>query len=547
MPGGDDEWAGEAAELIPIRGGEAIQTELEKIWRPAQSRGANEIAWGGEDANETAEWAGRFDRERQSHILWFATCSFRANLKADTMLARRQELNTQVQQILDAFILAASLFGAHALRYYGTDWFDWEKGIDPFTNYQWLLIVIMPFGPILLDLQGFYQSPLTKTKWKSFIQIVQAMVYLSILVSACVIFLRLSLVSRAVPLIFILVATCALLIKERIIIAMIHRRALRGELRERILLAGVPQDIAALENTFTPEQKLLMEVADRIDIEKQPISDLVEAMHRHAVTRVIFAAGHSQFNRIEQAIGACEVEGVPAWLVANFIQTSIAKPDFDAFAGRPMLVFRSTPDVSWALLVKGIIDRVGALFLLLFFAFPMMLVALVIQLTSKGGPIFRQQRAGKHGKPFTMYKFRSMSDDAEQRRADLMPFNLMRGPVFKIEDDPRITPFGRWLRRTSVDELPQLVNVLLGDMSLVGPRPLPLYEVEKFENTAQRRRLSVKPGITCLWQIRGRNRVTDFRDWVKLDLEYIDKWSLGLDLKILLRTVPAVLLGSGAK
>jgi lipopolysaccharide/colanic/teichoic acid biosynthesis glycosyltransferase len=116
-----------------------------------------------------------------------------------------------------------------------------------------------------------------------------------------------------------------------------------------------------------------------------------------------------------------------------------------------------------------------------------------------------------------------------------------------VEADPRITTLGRWLRRTSFDELPQLVNVLMGDMSLVGPRPLPLYEVEKFENTAQRRRLSVKPGLTCLWQISGRNRVRDFRDWVKLDLDYIDHWSLGLDFKILLRTIPAVLLGSGAK
>ncbi len=463
------------------------------------------------------------------------------------MLARKQELNTQLQQIFDAFLLAAALILSHWLRFYSTDWFDLDKTIDPFGNYQWLLVVIMPFGPILLDLQGFYQSPLTKTKWKSFVQVMRAMIYLSILVSGCVIFLRLSLAARSVPLLFIVVGTAFLLIKERVIFAAVRRRALRGELRETILLAGVPEDIAALERSFTPEQKLLMVIADRIDIERQPLSDLVEAMHRHAVTRVIFAAGHSQFNRIEQAIGACEVEGVPAWLVANFIQTAIAKPDFDAFAGRPMLVFRSTPEVSWALLIKAIIDRVGAFLLLSIFALPMAVVALAIKLTSKGPPIFQQQRAGKHGKPFTMYKFRSMSNDAEQRHADLLPFNQMSGPVFKIDRDPRITPFGRWLRRTSIDEMPQLVNVLLGDMSLVGPRPLPIYEVEKFENTAQRRRLSVKPGLTCLWQIRGRNQVTDFRDWVKLDLEYIDKWSLGLDFKILVRTVPAVVFGLGAK
>jgi lipopolysaccharide/colanic/teichoic acid biosynthesis glycosyltransferase len=212
-----------------------------------------------------------------------------------------------------------------------------------------------------------------------------------------------------------------------------------------------------------------------------------------------------------------------------------------------MLVFRSTPEVSWALLIKGTIDRIGAFIALVILIIPMLLVAIIIRATSKGSAIFRQQRAGKHGKPFTMFKFRSMSNDAEQRHADLLPFNQMHGPVFKIDHDPRITPFGRWLRRTSFDETPQLFNVLIGDMSLVGPRPLPLYEVEKFENTAQRRRLSVKPGLTCLWQIRGRNEVNDFRDWVKLDLEYIDKWSLGLDFKILARTVPAVMFGLGAK
>ena len=463
------------------------------------------------------------------------------------MLARQQELNTQFHQLLDALLLALALFAAHAMRYYGTGWLDLPYSIDPFQNYQWLLVVIIPFGPIILDLQGFYQSPFSKTLWKSFVQIVRTMFYLSILVSACVIFLRLPLTSRAVPLLFILIATAGLLLKERLIVRRLLRRAARGQVRERVLLAGVPQDIAALEGSLTPEESILLQVVDRIDIEKQPIADLIEAMHRHSVSRVIFAAGHGQLNRVEQAIGACEVEGVPAWLVANFIQTAIAKPDFDAFGGRPMLVFRSTPDVSWAYRIKGLIDRLGAFVALIVLAIPMLIVALGIRLTSKGPIIFKQERAGKNGKPFVMYKFRSMSSDAEMRRAELLPFNQMRGPVFKVAEDPRITPLGRWLRRTSMDETPQLLNVLKGNMSLVGPRPLPLYEVEKFENTAQRRRLSVKPGLTCLWQISGRNKVMDFGDWVKLDLEYIDRWSLGLDFKILFRTIPAVLFGLGAK
>ena len=463
------------------------------------------------------------------------------------MLARRQELNTQFQQLVDSLVMAAALFFAHALRVLATGWLDLSYSIDPFENYQWLLVVIMPFGPIILDLQGFYRSPLNKTLWKSFVQILRTMIYLSILVSGCVIFLRLPLKSRAVPLLFMLLATAVLLGKDVVQRRRIRRRAAAGKLRERVLLAGMPQDIAALEASFSPEETMRLNIADRIDIESRPIGDLVEAMHQHAVARVIFAAGHSKLNRVEEAIGACEVEGVPAWLVANFIQTSIAKPDFDAFGNRPMLVFRSTPDVSWALLLKRLIDVGGAFLGLLVCALPMLAVAVGVKLTSRGPIVFKQMRAGKYGKPFVMYKFRSMSDDAEMRRAELQPFNLMRGPVFKVEDDPRITPFGRWLRRTSVDELPQLLNVLGGSMSLVGPRPLPLYEVEKFEHTAQRRRLSVKPGLTCLWQISGRNQVKDFSDWVKLDLDYIDRWSLGLDLKILLRTIPAVLFGFGAK
>ena len=468
-------------------------------------------------------------------------------LPSPSMLARRQELNTQIQQLIDSFLLAFSLLAAHTLRLYSTSWFNLSQSIDPFGNYSWLLIVAMLFGPILLDLQGFYESPFEKTKWKSLVQIVRAMVYLSIIVSACVIFLRLPLVSRSMPLMFIALATLVLLTKERLMVRHIRGRAFKGELREPVLLAGLPEDIAALEATFTPEQKLRMEIVGRIDIDRQPLSDLIQALHRHAVARVIFAAAHSQLNKVEEAIGACEVEGVPAWLVADFIRTSIAKADVDAFGGRPMLVFRSTPDVSWTLFIKELIDRTGAFVALVILAIPMAIVALIIRITSPGPVIFRQHRAGKHGKPFVMYKFRSMANDAEMRRAELEPFNQMNGPVFKVEADPRITPFGRWLRRSSIDELPQLVNVLLGDMSLVGPRPLPIYEVERFENTAQRRRLSVKPGLTCLWQISGRNEVKDFQDWVKLDLDYIDRWSLALDIKILLRTIPAVLMGMGAK
>ncbi len=189
----------------------------------------------------------------------------------------------------------------------------------------------------------------------------------------------------------------------------------------------------------------------------------------------------------------------------------------------------------------------GALVLLVVSA-PLWLVAIAgIRLNSRGPVIFRQDRAGRNGKPFLMYKFRTMCVDAETRKEALAQRNQMQGPVFKVEDDPRIFPFGSWLRRRSIDELPQLINVLRGEMSLVGPRPLPLYEIARIEKDAQRRRLSVKPGLTCLWQIMGRNRINSFEDWVALDLKYNDNWSLWLDLEILCKTLPAVLRGAGAR
>jgi lipopolysaccharide/colanic/teichoic acid biosynthesis glycosyltransferase len=192
-------------------------------------------------------------------------------------------------------------------------------------------------------------------------------------------------------------------------------------------------------------------------------------------------------------------------------------------------------------------DVIGALFLLLLFSPFFLLFSLMVRRSSPGAIIFRQERCGLRGEPFTMLKFRTMFSDAEQRKHELAQLNEMTGPVFKVTNDPRVTPIGRFLRRYSIDEWPQLVNVLRGEMSLVGPRPLPVDEVKRFDDMAHRRRLSVKPGLTCLWQVSGRNNVRDFRDWVRLDLEYIDNWSIWLDLKILVRTIPVVLVGTGAK
>ena len=174
-----------------------------------------------------------------------------------------------------------------------------------------------------------------------------------------------------------------------------------------------------------------------------------------------------------------------------------------------------------------------------------LVIALVIKLTSRGPVIFRQTRAGLNGRPFTMLKFRTMRDGAENEQPALAAQNEMRGPVFKIAADPRLTPPAPFLRRHALDEIPQLWNVLRGEMSIVGPRPLPDYETARFDDTAHRRRQSMRPGLTCLWQVEGRNDIIDFAEWVRLDLAYIDNWSLLLDARIMLATIPAVLLGKG--
>jgi exopolysaccharide biosynthesis polyprenyl glycosylphosphotransferase len=199
------------------------------------------------------------------------------------------------------------------------------------------------------------------------------------------------------------------------------------------------------------------------------------------------------------------------------------------------------------MIAKQLLDFFGALVLLTIFAVPMLVIALLIKFTSPGPVMFRQQRSGLNGAPFSIFKFRTMATNAEQLKHELAAMNEMTGPVFKVTNDPRVTPLGKILRKFSLDELPQLFNVLHGEMSLVGPRPLPVDEVKRFNDLAHRRRLSVRPGLTCLWQVSGRNKISDFRDWVRLDLQYIDTWSIWLDLAILLRTIPVVLLGTGAK
>ncbi|MFZ5979349.1 MAG: sugar transferase [Candidatus Zixiibacteriota bacterium] len=262
------------------------------------------------------------------------------------------------------------------------------------------------------------------------------------------------------------------------------------------------------------------------------------------VDAVFIAVEPEDASRTRPLYEAAEKMGVTVCLMPDFYNSRITPVRPAYVNGLPSLVYRRVAENQLTLTLKSIIDRVGALLGLILSAPIFLLTALIIKIESRGPVLFKQLRSGLNGKPFFLLKFRTMCSDAEDKKDALKAYNEMSGPVFKIKNDPRITRVGRFLRKYSIDEIPQFINVLKGDMSLVGPRPPLPMEVAKYEPW-QHRRLSVKPGVTCIWQVNGRNAI-DFEDWMKLDLEYIDNWSLWLDTKILVKTVPTVLKGSGA-
>jgi exopolysaccharide biosynthesis polyprenyl glycosylphosphotransferase len=274
------------------------------------------------------------------------------------------------------------------------------------------------------------------------------------------------------------------------------------------------------------------------------LDEIAHIVDDNVIDEVIFAVDRLRLEQLEHAFACCEEAGVNTRIVLNFFPHKFSRLELDELDGFPMLAFHATSNAELELLVKRVVDVAIAGAALAVGAPVFLLVALAVRLSGPGPVVFVQRRVGLNGREFEMFKFRSMVPDAEARREGLLDRNEMSGPVFKIRDDPRVTAVGRFLRRTSLDEIPQFWNVLRGEMSLVGPRPPLPSEVVRYERW-QRRRLSVKPGVTGMWQVSGRNEV-DFDAWMRLDLSYIDQWSLWLDLKIFVLTIPAVLFRRGS-
>lgn len=271
-----------------------------------------------------------------------------------------------------------------------------------------------------------------------------------------------------------------------------------------------------------------------------------EYLRKHPVDEVIICLPvKSLYQQAVQVAAVCEEHGIVVSFISDIFRPRQARAIPQLIQGHPMVTFYTGQMVGAGMVIKRFIDLALSLLLILVLSPVMLLAAILIKATSPGPVLFIQKRLGRNKHEFMMYKFRTMHIDAEEKIDGLYHLNEMSGPVFKIKRDPRVTAIGRFLRAASIDELPQLFNILKGDMSLVGPRPLAIRDCAGFETDWHRRRFSVRPGITCLWQVRGRNEVP-FERWMEFDMEYIDNWSLWLDLKILMKTIPVVLRGYGA-
>jgi exopolysaccharide biosynthesis polyprenyl glycosylphosphotransferase len=466
------------------------------------------------------------------------------------VISRKDSFTIQVLQLTDALLVwAAFLIGA-ALRNVIRAWADMGIEDESMAAMHWVFYIAVPFTPLMLECFGFYGHLRHKQAGTAVWQLTQAMIAIVLLLGLFAIFAQQADARRLSLLLGLALVFILLLTRDRVFQSWLKRRVDSEATKERVIIAGSNGEMAELVEKLDPEITSSWKIVDHFDLGKRDVAELFKILKDESVSRVLFSAKNTEFEKVAQAVEACELQGVEAWIAASFIRSQIARPVFDVIGDRPMLVLRSTPELSWELLCKEVMDRIGSALIILVTLPLWGFAAIGIRLKSPGAPVFfSQMRAGRYGQPFRMWKFRTMVANAEEllEATKEQHGNAMEGPVFKLDNDPRVFPFGAFLRKFSIDELPQLLNVFAGDMSLVGPRPLPLYEVEAFCEFSHRRRLSVKPGITCEWQIGGRNHITNFEQWVAMDLKYIDNWTLWLDFKILMKTIPAVICGKGAK
>jgi exopolysaccharide biosynthesis polyprenyl glycosylphosphotransferase len=467
------------------------------------------------------------------------------------MLKEKETVLRRFLLFVDSVVISLAFFLAFLLKGMLHD------SSEPLKRYAITLLIAIPLWCLTLYANGIYLSMRTRSYLEILWAIIKSAVLTFLATATAIYFLKHSQTSRLFFLLFAGFSFGFILLEKTALFMSTHYVRRQGLNARRILVVGTGKRAQEFVKKADGHPEWGFEILGAIDDEPGrgvhqvdrlevigSLDDIPRIFHKDAVDEVVFVVPRSRLNSLQDAIHKCETEGVVVTIAVDLFDTLLAKSSVTELDGLPLLHFKTTHAREWELLVKRLFDfaasGLGILILSPFF----LVTAILIKATSKGPVFFKQDRLGLSGRKFTLYKFRTMRVGAHDILSGVADLNDMTTPEFREKKTRWITPIGRLLRKFSLDELPQLFNVFVGHMSIVGPRPTVPDEVEKYK-TWQRRRFSMKPGITCLWQVSGRNNIA-FEDWMKLDLEYLDNWSLWLDTKILLKTVPVVLFGIGA-
>ena len=495
------------------------------------------------------------------------------------MIKEQRKLFVNVQRFVDLCFVAVAFFIGYFLRdqvfnvypfnlFFEQFLFDEKlESISYYAVYIGLLPVILLIWGGLLSYFGMYKSSGIRSIPDILFITLKTTLAGFVLFGSYVFMLRMQEdISRLfIGLTFLLAAV--FIISEKIAIAYIVKvlskrdRSFKSALLavRRILIVGTGKRVSKFINLIEGNPDWGIKIIGLVDTDPDrkgevldgyeiigALKDVPDIINTNVVDEIVFIVPRTWLNKIEDLLLYCENVGLKVNIAVNLFDFKFSQAKQTDLQGFPLLVFERAPQKLSLMFVKRIFDFITSGIALILLLPLFTVVALLIKISSDGPVFFKQYRCGLYGRKFMFYKFRTMVIDAESKLEGLLKHNEMVGPVFKMTNDPRVTKIGKWLRKFSIDELPQIWNVFKGDMSLVGPRPPLPREVEHYDNW-QRRKLSMRPGITCLWQAGGRNEIADFEEWMKLDLEYIDNWSPGLDFKILLRTIPVVIFGTGAR
>ncbi len=407
---------------------------------------------------------------------------------------------------------------------------------------------------------GVYSSKRLSARWAEVLDIAKAATLGSIIIFVAAVPLRIEMVTPLFILFFWISSVLGGAASRVVLRAMLGDLRRRGRNLHQIVVVGTNPRALRFARKIESRPELGYRIVGFVDrywagmgIFRQAGYPLVadfagfpRFLREQVVDEVVIALPmESSYGQAARIAGLCEEQGIIVRLLSDLFNLRLAQSRAEEFEGVPVITLGAGLPDGWQHVCKRTLDIVVSLAATLTFAPVFLLAALVVKLTSRGPALFVQERVGLNKRRFRLYKLRTMVADAAERQWEVEHLNEAHGPVFKIKNDPRLTPVGKFLRKTSIDEIPQLLNVLKGDMSLVGPRPMAVRDYKLYDQDWQRRRFSVRPGITCLWQVNGRSAIP-FEKWMELDMQYIDQWSLGLDFKILAKTIPAVIRGAGA-